>query len=348
LRSIGFWWLLTRAIVVAAFLVSAPHPIQALGNWDGAWYGEIAQHGYAYSTGVAARSSAAFFPLFPLIAAAVIRAAVAWPLAGALVNSLAFLLLLPVLYRLAERRFDSRTAQLTIATACALPLSLFGTVAYSEGIFMLTSALALDFFECRRFAVAGTCGALASAARAAGTPLALALGVSALVERRGARAFGAALAAFAGIAALALYDFLHFGDALAFVHAQWEWHRGIGFDWISWRGIAAAMFVHWDPEAWRLNWQMLLLVPCGAFVLALHAKRLGLLFTLYGFFALAMLLAAGTPLSASRTAYAIVPILIALGATWRRAPVLGAIVVAAGLVLLWFDTAAFARFHWVA
>jgi hypothetical protein len=341
------WWLFSRAIVVAAFLISSPHPIDALGNWDGGWYGAIARQGYHLGEG-GAPSDLAFFPLFPLLGSVLIRIGIPWPLAGAVVNNLAFLLMLPVLYGLANRHFDRPTARFTVATACALPLSLFCSVAYSEGTFMLSSALALAFYDRRQTTLAGFAGACASAARATGTPLALALTAAASIERRRWRAVLGTVLAFGGVVAFSLFCYARFGDALAFVHAQSGWHRGVGFDWKSWRTIGSAMFLHFDPTAWRLNWQMLLLVPGGAWALAAHAKRLGLAMTLYGFLALAMLFAAGTPLSADRNAYAVIPILIALGATWRRVPVVGAIVIVAGLVMLWFDAAAFARFSWVA
>ena len=55
-------WLVTRAIVVAALFYATPHPLASTGNWDGAWYGSIAQHGYGFTIQTD-KSDIAFFPL---------------------------------------------------------------------------------------------------------------------------------------------------------------------------------------------------------------------------------------------------------------------------------------------
>jgi hypothetical protein len=340
------WWSGTRAIILVAFVLHANHPALALGNWDGTWYGSIIARGYEYQAN-GTPHNVAFFPLFPMLGGLLVRAGIPWPVAGALLNNVCFLAALFVVYALASARFDVRTARFTVAFMCALPLSLFGTVAYSEGSFMLTSALALYAFEKEKMLAAGLFGALATAARPTG--VALALGLVAGAIRRGRLASIAfASLSFLGVAGFALYCYVKFGNALAFADAQNVWRHGAGIDVSAWKTILFEMFYMWHGDVWLQNWQLLLLVLVGFLVVIAHARRLGDAMTAYAVLALAMMVAAGVPISLDRNAYAVVPIAIAFGATWRRLPWLGAIVIALGLVMLAIDAARFAEFKWVA
>ncbi len=232
MRFVLLAWLVSRAIVAVAFMIASPHPMASTGNWDGAWYGSIAQHGYAFATRYTQRD-AAFFPLYPMLASLLLRAGITWPLAGTIVSNIAFLAALIVLYKLVRARWNDATACWTVAVACAVPTSLFASVAYHEGTFLFFSALALWWTLRDQRLAGGLAGAAASATSALGIALAAALVVDAIVRRRGARGIASAALAFSGVGLFALFCWLRFGDPLAFAHGEHAW-RTAGVDIAAW------------------------------------------------------------------------------------------------------------------
>ncbi|MDQ2866375.1 MAG: hypothetical protein M3R51_09130 [Candidatus Eremiobacteraeota bacterium] len=326
-----------------AIYVAVPHHlIAALGNWDGAWYGTIAARGYQNAFD-GAQGNLAFFPLFPLLSWFVLRLGIGWPLAGALINNAAFLGGLFLVYDFARKRFDAPTARWATAMLCALPLSLFCSVAYSEGLFILLSTAALCLYDRKKYALSGVMAACASATRPLGIALALSLVVTAIVERRGWRTILVSTSGFGGIAAFALYCELRFRDALAFVHAQDAWRHNRGFDFVGWQGVLRGANLG-RPHDWIVLLFLILVVP----MTLLCARKLGTAGILYIGIGFAMLLFAGTPLSVDRNMYSIVPLIVAIGTICRRLPLLGTVAIACAVVLLALDAFAFAKFQWVA
>lgn len=340
MRFVVSAWVLSRLLVLGV-LLDGGH-VGALANWDGAWYGAIATHGYEYVPDTL-HHNVAFFPLFPLFAWPFVDAGVAWPIVAGVLANLAFLGALVLIQRLARACYDEVTAQWCVAAACVLPPSLFCSVAYPQSIFLLCSALALYFFTRRSYAPGGVAAALASSASALGIPLVVALVVDGIARRRRGAA-AAAFIGFAGIGAFMLYCAIRFGDALAFVHAQHAWRHGFGFDYHGWHAALGSLIT---LDGFRQN-VALLLVPIGLFAILIESRRLGAAMTIYGVLALAVLTFSGTPFSVDRNAYAIVPVLIAIGALLRRVPNAGYVVLALSTVLLVIDAGRFAHFQWVA
>ncbi|MBV8637729.1 MAG: DUF2029 domain-containing protein [Candidatus Eremiobacteraeota bacterium] len=341
MRFVVLAWALSRLLIVAVML-SNGHA-DAFANWDGAWYGSIVAHGYEYAPD-GRRHNVAFFPLFALLAAPFVTRGLPWPVVAAVLANAAFLAALVLVYRLAVRRYDAVAAKWCVAVACLLPPSLFCSVAYPQSVFLLSSALALDFWDRSHVVAAGGAGGFASAANPLGFPLALAMLLDGMMQRRAA-SIVAGLIAFSGIAAFSLYCALHFGDALAFVHAQRSWQRGFGIDLHAWRAIFTSLLT---LDGARQNIMVVALVPLGALVVAAQARRLGRMMTLYALVALAMLVCSGTPFSVDRNAYAVAPVLLGYGATLRRVPAAGYIALALCALLLVIDAGRFARFEWVA
>jgi hypothetical protein len=343
MRFVLVAWLLSRAVIVAALCVSSPHPLVSTGNWDGAWYGSIAQHGYGYAH-LGAQRDIAYFPLYPLLALPLLRMGMSWPLAGVLVSNVAFLAALVIIYALVRARLSAVTARWTVAVTCACPTSLFASVAYHESTFLFFSALGLWWTLRDARLAGGLAGAAASATSALGIALAAALTIDPIVQRRGARAIASGALAFGGIGLFALFCWLRFGDPLAFAHAETGWRTG-GIDIGAWLRVLASLST-WD--GFRQNVMVIVLVPLGAVALVVQRKALGSLLTLYGVLVIALIFAGGEPISADRYAYAAIPVLIALGRALQRVPIAGGAALAASLVLLAYDTVQFARFHWVA
>lgn len=336
-------FLLTRALVVAAFFIAVPHgTLHAFANWDGGWYASIVHHGYAFAHD-GRQHNVAFFPMFPLLAAALGRVGIAWPLSGALVNNLAFLAATLLLYQYSRARLGERAAKWTVLLACALPPSLFCTVAYSEGLFIFFSVLSLAWYKRGFYLGAGLAAAAAAATRPFGIALALAVLAAALVERRRTRDVLACAIGVVGALLFPLFLALHFHDALAFIHAQSGWRHGVGIDSAGWTGVVRGAFAGRSQD-----WIGIALVAVGFPALVVFRKRFGAADMLFTVLCAAMILFAGTPLSLERLLYAIVPLLMAIGELFRRAPWLGYSAIPVSLVLLVLDSATFAHFKWVA
>jgi hypothetical protein len=252
---------------------------------------------------------------------------------------------------------------------CCVPLSIFGSLAYTEGLFALLSTLALRAFERERFAAAGIWGALASATRVTGAGLVPAFLLGACLKRKAGGAFAALLAA-AGIGAFALYCWRAFGDPIAFVHVQVAW-RGDDFGRLwAWQHLLGVFFGVVGPARWPFQvavvaagvlwWRfrdrisgavafflgavlalaevhvwfespgiMLFIIAGGAAVVAFRA-RLGIAAVAYALAGIGIIAAAGFPVSADRIAYSIVPIAVALALLWDCVPGAGTV------TLLWF------------
>src|SRR5919199_2906159 len=127
-------WLLSRLVIVVAMQLLAPlihiSPVthsgtlpldftpdfvpknswQLFSHWDGAWYRKIATVGYDYAND-GKYHSIAFFPLFPLVSRVVMTLGLPFDVAATLVNNLAFLGALFLLYCWAKERYDINVAR---------------------------------------------------------------------------------------------------------------------------------------------------------------------------------------------------------------------------------------------
>ncbi|MEM8602447.1 MAG: mannosyltransferase family protein [Cyanobacteria bacterium P01_H01_bin.121] len=236
----GLWfaslmWLGSRLLILLVMLGIAPllEPPPGgelaqvawttLAGWDGNFYREIATQGYSQAP------IAAFFPLFPVLIWLLTRFSLTAVQAGVLLNSVAFWGALLLLYIWVEAQHDRESARWATAFLAWCPFSLFGTVIYTEGLFLVLTTAALRAFECRRYAIAGVCGALASATRLPGIVLVPTFILMAWRSRRSLAAYGAALVSSLGLVAYILYNWLRFGDPLFFLVAQQEWNRAQAF-----------------------------------------------------------------------------------------------------------------------
>jgi Gpi18-like mannosyltransferase len=184
-RTIPHWlavpltaFLITRLVVFAAVYLSdialpqianedKRDAVEVWNRWDTVWYVSIVEDGYAFTPGE--KSSVAFFPLYPLLMAA-LRPLISGPVvAGLLISNLAFLAALILLYRLTESLLESRsTAGRTVFYLAAFPTAFFFSAAYTESLFLLLSVGAAYAAHQRRWGWATLCGILASATRSLG------------------------------------------------------------------------------------------------------------------------------------------------------------------------------------
>jgi hypothetical protein len=188
-------------------------------RWDSLFFVRIAQHGYD-------ASSAAFFPLYPLLVGGLGRILGGhYVLAGILVSLAACAVSFVLLYRLAEPRLGADGARRAVLYLALFPMALFLQAVYSESLFLALALAAFLLAERGRFAWAGTAAGLALLTRSIGVALLTGLAILAWRSRNRARAFAGLAIAPALFAAFPLYLWWKLGDAWAFLHAQDAWHR---------------------------------------------------------------------------------------------------------------------------
>ena len=307
-------WLLSRLVIAVAMLLIAPllpappGGIEAnmgwevFSHWDSQYYKQIVTSGYEYAQDGKAHNIV-FFPLLPLAIRAVMSLGLPFEVAGTLVNNLAFLGAVIVLYVWVEERHGKQAARWATAALVWCPFSLFGTVIYTEGLFLLLSTAALRAFDKQEYAWVSFWGALATATRPTGMALVPAFLIVAWRERRGAIAYLATLATSMGVLLYALYCGIQFGEPLAFVLNQREWQPAQAFygqGWLKMLVQISAGSANWKSGSIKDPWHPLLFaIACGCgYLLWRWRSQLSPVKVGCGFCSLVLLLwlLAGTPL----------------------------------------------------
>ncbi|MGB0564637.1 MAG: mannosyltransferase family protein [Spirulinaceae cyanobacterium] len=227
-------WLFSRLLIFVAFFGLAPllNAEVAVGSdafvgGDGQWYLRIASEGYTIDPDGLWRSPA-FFPLYPLLIRGLAIGPMAPEVAGFCINNLAFLGAVWLLHHWLQQQYHLTVARWAVAVLVLCPFSLFGTVLYTEGLFLLLTVAALWAFETRRLGVMTLSGFLATAVRPPGLALIPALLLQAVREKRPAVTYGGIIAMAGGLMAYSLYCWLQLGDPLIFSAAQDQWGRTVG------------------------------------------------------------------------------------------------------------------------
>ncbi len=241
----GKMWLISRFVLciamllIAPFLPAPPDGVTATFSWDNFtawdsyWYKAIINDGYQFVNN-GQQYSVAFFPLYPLLIRGVMFLGLPFEPAGILINTVGFIGALIILYTWVEQRYDTNTARWATAALAWCPMSVYGTVVYTEGLFLLTTTAALRAFDNQKYAWAGFWGTLSTAARSPGLALIPAFIFVAWKEKRGVKAYLSACFSSLGIILFSLYCHLKFNDALAFIHVQKAWRSSAGFPWEAW------------------------------------------------------------------------------------------------------------------
>jgi Gpi18-like mannosyltransferase len=355
-------WLLSRITVVIAIQLIAPlshlTPVthdgslpldftpgfvpksswELFSHWDGAWYRKIATVGYDYADD-GKYHPIAFFPFFPLVSRGVMALGLPFEVAATLVNNLALLGALLLLYRWARERYGLSQARWATAVLAWCPLSLYGTVVYSEGLFLLLTTAALRAFDNSEYVKAAVWGAMATATRSTGVALVPTFLIASLKERRPPIAYVSGLVAISGLLLFSLYCGIRFGDPLAFVHVQRGW-KELQPNW----SVIFASALTLDKE----NLMRIVMFFGGGYLLWHLRAKLPLIAIAYGFCSLGLIQATGALSSVSRYAYGIVSLSLGLGVLFAAHPRWGYAVISFFAVVLVYVAIKFAWWHWVA
>lgn len=278
-------WLTSRSLILLVMLIVAPlfppppsgqvaaFAWSTLANWDGVAYTKIAVEGYL------TEPSSAFFPLFPLLIRLGTLIHLSPAQAGVLVSAGSFLGALILIYVWTEEMYGPNVARWATALMAWCPFSLFGTVVYTEGLFLLLTIAALKLFERHQYWFASLCGGLASATRLPGIVLSPTFLIVAFRERRSLQAYGVAFASSLGLVSYSLYNWQAFEEPLRFIHAQEYWNREELFWGQNWVRMFAQIII---GPANTLNGGLvdplhpLLIISLGIVAYAIWKHRLSL------------------------------------------------------------------------
>jgi len=184
-------------------------------HWDAEWFLHVARDGYN-------STSAAFFPLYPLVLH-VVGSSLVW---GSLVSLLAAGLGASAVARIAEPVVGSEGARDSVLVLALFPTAFVFTSLYSDGLFLCLSAASFLAAQRGRPGLAGIAGGLAVATRPIG--LALLPALAYLLWPRRMREIWRLMPLLllpAAVGTFALYLDRKLDDPWAFRHAQVEWHR---------------------------------------------------------------------------------------------------------------------------
>ena len=371
--------------MLAGFL-RAPHPsFSLIENWDGFYYHWIATNGYEYAND-GNYHTIAYFPLYPLIVALFVRLGSAYDYAAIAVNNACFLATLFVIYDWVARRNGTPAARWSVAFLTFFPMSLFGSVGYSEGTFMFLTALTLRDFDRGRYGWATLWSGFASLARPTGIFLLPGLGAASVLEHRPRHAFLPAFAAVVGFLTMGAYSAQRFRDPFAFFHAQHVWHNeSFAFamqDWGNYLAYGSIYHGHWAIQlaatgivaflcfldsklhvaakailwliivgiehfCWSSDFPFAVIGLLAFCALFYFRGELGATTTAYGLIAVIGLACSSGPVSIDRYLYGLLACGLAAALVLVRVPYLGFSLLVVFARELFYYSAAFAEHRWI-
>jgi hypothetical protein len=203
--------------------------VGGLMHWDAGYYLSIAQHGYIGGVGHL-NSTAAFFPLYPLLVGIVARILPIghhpYELAALVVSWLALLAAIcGIMAVVRQWTGNERYVDAGIAFAW-FPVSVFLMAGYTESLFVALVAWTLYFCARDQMVVAAVLAGLCSATRMQGALVVIVIIWPVFSGGMGwLRATVLGVVSEAGLIAYGIFCWVHYGSPLAFAHAEKFWGR---------------------------------------------------------------------------------------------------------------------------
>ncbi|MDQ6716430.1 MAG: hypothetical protein M3Z83_10010, partial [Actinomycetota bacterium] len=135
----------------------APGYWVVMGNWDGQWYQQIANQGYPNplpldDLGKVDMNAWAFFPLFPLIVGALMRATGGdFYVVGGLTSMLMGAVAVVLLYRLVDRAVGRWEAIVAVVGVCTFVSAPIFQATYTESLALLLVVTSLLLIRARQY-----------------------------------------------------------------------------------------------------------------------------------------------------------------------------------------------------
>ncbi len=275
--TIGFRLIVTWVALVSADGVNFPHIVarhpstlaNILAQWDDGYYLSLAAHGYpAHAVGAAQTGNRAFYafgPLYPALTRITHDiTGIGYVTSSELVSTVGLVVALAALWKLVDLEAGRPAADGACVMLLAWPSAFFLVATYPESVTLAAGTLAFLAVRRGHFAAAGLLAAAAAMGKYYLVLLLVPLAMEVWFAPRGrdtwragrdlewlspARVTAARLTAVAAPTVLAFvawvaYQKAHFGEWLAFVRSQAQWHRHVSWPWTS-IGHAVSDLVHW-------------------------------------------------------------------------------------------------------
>ena len=356
----------SRLVVVTGvkfgtLLVRVPDPSQwdagnawydRLLRWDSGWFADIITEGYRYTDNASVESSTAFYPLYPLVSAALKSFGVDTYLALLLVANVASLLLALLFVKLVKDELGEEVALLSLACFFFFPSSVFLSAGYSESLCLLFIMLSFILLSRGKLVSGSAIAGLSLAARISGVvmiPVILWEIWSQNRERRLHLVLKMALCGILASSGLLLYMAylgIEFGHPMAFATSQVAWHSGTFLE----RLLAAATLHPFRYSSTKID-GVLMYSLSGLFIgflaLALWSfRRLRFAVALYGLGALMLpYLTVGITGSMNRFVLMCFPAFMCLGIICKGRPWLTTALIGIFAALLLCETALFSQWY---
>jgi hypothetical protein len=321
-----------------------------MARWDSVFFVRIAEDGYD-------KASAAFYPLYPGLVAALGRVFFGhYVLAGIVISLAAALGAFALLWRLAEEKLGADGARRTVLYLAIFPMALFLQTVYSESLYLLLVLAAFVTAERGRFWAAGLLSGLAILTRVTGVALLPALGVLAWRSRDRGRALAGLALALPVAAVYPLLLWQQVDDPWAFWNAQDRWHRH--FSRAGPLGGIWQALIHWTPShadfqhAIAVNAESLVALVIFIPLTVVAWRRFGAPYGLFAAVSLALPLSYPSSrwplLSLPRFGLVIFPFFLALAALAAGRPRVHTAIVACSAFLLGAAVVQWSLWQWVA
>jgi len=203
-------------------------------RWDAIHYQRIVENGYA------AVQSTVFFPLFPLLGAALVAlTGMNSLLALMIISNLATLVALKVIYELVEEDYGLTAARGATVAALLLPTSFFLFAPFPNALSLMLIVLAYQAARRRRFFTASLYGLATGLSHGTGVPLAILLGyeVFRALRQPGRKLVDWVLLAVPFTPLMGTALFMAWRYAAGFPSYAWVqeefWKRGLQWPWVS-------------------------------------------------------------------------------------------------------------------
>jgi hypothetical protein len=200
--------------------------LASLTAWDGFYYVDIAQRGYAAGPVNGPYPNTVFFPLYPALVRAVHDATgMDWLLAAVLLSNASFVAAIAAFGALSMRAVPDRWLSAATLLAIAPGGTAFG-MAYADSLFLLLTIAAFVAGERRAARATAVLYLLATLTRPVGIALGLPLAVL-LWRRERLQPVAWLVLGPIGLLGFMAYQGIAAGDPLAFVHGQAVWSQGV-------------------------------------------------------------------------------------------------------------------------
>jgi hypothetical protein len=207
--------------------------VPQLLRFDAGWYLSVLKAGYSYNGDDTAQQNVPFYPLYPLFGRA-LKTLLGISEANALllVSNLSIIIAILLFFKLIREQFDEERAFAAVGFLSFFPSSLFFTAAYTESLAFVFIICFFLLLKRERYFAAACCGGLCIAARSVGIVLVLPLLWELWVRYRHEpreflwRAVAYGTVAVSGLLLYMFYLWRAFGHPLAFASNLRAWEKG--------------------------------------------------------------------------------------------------------------------------